>query len=109
VSYRHLVLFRVREQVPDHELQAVVERTRAVLAAAPGVVSAYVRPSLDARKGRVVVEDVTFADGAAYDAFRGSREHEGITAAWAAMADWVVGDYVIDEAATHEARGDAEA
>jgi hypothetical protein len=96
VTYRHIVLFRVHEHVPERELQAVIERTRAVCAAAPGVVSAYVEPSLDARKGRVVVEDVTFADGAAYEAYRGSREHEGITAMWAGMADWVVGDYVGD-------------
>ena len=104
MSYRHVVLFRVHEQVSDAQLSAVIERTRAVLRGAAGVVSAYVEVSRDARKGRVVVEDVTFADGAAYEAFRGSREHEGITAVWAGMADWVVGDYVIDEV-----RGDADA
>lgn len=104
MSYRHLVLFRVHNDVSGAELQAAIERTRAVLAAAPGVVSVYVESSLDARKGRVVVEDVTFADGAAYETFRGSREHERITAEWAGMADWVVGDYVIDEA-----RGDTHA
>jgi hypothetical protein len=95
VSYRHIVLFRVHDDVSDADVQVAVERTRAALAAAPGVVSAYVERSLDARKGRVVVEDVTFADAAAYEAFRSSREHDGVAAAWTELADWVVGDYLV--------------
>ncbi|WP_251453546.1 hypothetical protein [Microbacterium sp. Marseille-Q6648] len=53
----------------------------------------HLTTSLDPRKGRVIVEDVTFEDRASFELFRDSDEHRVAVELWAAIADWWVGDY----------------
>lgn len=55
--------------------------------------SLVVAPSLDGRKGRIIVEDATFADVASFNAFRASPLHVAIGAEMAEISDWWVGDY----------------
>lgn len=92
-AYRHIVLFRVHDSVPDATVAEAVAALRA-LGALPGVMSWRVEESLDVRKGRVLVEDATFGDEAAFLEFRATPEHTAVAAAMAEIADWWNGDYL---------------
>jgi len=90
--FRHVVLFRVRDDVADADLSAAVETLRG-LGVLPGVTGWSVEPSLDTRKGRIVVEDATFADRAAFEAWRVSPVHRAAAERMSGIADWWVGDW----------------
>lgn len=90
--FRHIVLFRVHDDVSDTELERAVSALRA-LGDEIEVVRWNVDLSLDPRKGRVIVEDTTFADTAAFDRFRAHPAHLAIADHMARISDWWVGDY----------------
>ena len=54
-----------------------------------------VERSLDGRKGRVLVEDGTFEDAAALEAFRASPQHAEVSARMSRISDWLVGDHEV--------------
>ena len=91
-GYRHIVLFRIHDDVPDatvdHALDVLTD-----LCSLPGVTHADVTLSDDRRKGRVIVQNVRFADRDAFDAFRAHARHAEAGALMRTIADWWVGDY----------------
>ena len=91
--YRHVVLFRVHDGVGDERVVDAIARLDS-LAAEPGVVSWSIARSLDGRKGRIIVEDATFDDAAAFSAFRSSAAHIAVGCEMAEISDWWIGDYV---------------
>ncbi|WP_136585351.1 Dabb family protein [Microbacterium hydrothermale] len=99
--FRHVVLFRVRDDVADPDLSAAVTALRG-LGSEPGVVAWAVEISLDTRKGRVIVEDGTFADADAFHAWRDGDAHRRVAEHMARIADWWVGDYTTPEAAADD-------
>jgi len=90
--YRHIVLFRVHDDVDDERVAAAIDQLRS-LAALSGVVGWRVELSLDARKGRVIVEDATFIDQVAFESFRRDPQHVRVATAMSKIADWWNGDY----------------
>lgn len=90
--YRHIVLFRVHDDVDDARVTAALEELRS-LASLSGVLSWRVELSLDTRKGRVIVEDATFVDEIAFQAFRTGPRHARTAEAMSRIADWWNGDY----------------
>ncbi|MDQ1124489.1 Dabb family protein [Microbacterium trichothecenolyticum] len=90
--FRHVVLFRVRDEVADPEISAALTALRA-LGGQPGVLSWDVALSLDTRKGRVIVEDGTFVDRAAFAQWRESDEHARVAGRMAGISDWWVADW----------------
>lgn len=92
MTYRHIVLFRVHDDATDAEVSEALEALRA-LGSVSGALTWHVAPSFDTRKGRVIVEDATFASVAEFEAFRALPEHQEVVARMAAMSDWWVGDY----------------
>lgn len=90
--FRHIVLFRVHDDVSDAELEWAVSALRA-LGDEVEAVSWNVDVSLDPRKGRVIVEDTTFADASAFGRFRAHPAHIAIADHMARISDWWVGDY----------------
>jgi len=90
--YRHVVLFRVHDAVSAQRTDALMQRLRG-LRALPGILEWRIERSLDTRKGTVIVEDGTFVDRDAYEAFRVHPEHRAVAEAAAELADWWVGDY----------------
>ena len=90
--FRHIVLFRVHDDAPDAELEEALSALRA-LGDEIAKVSWNVELSIDARKGRVIVEDATFADAAAFDRFRAHPAHVTIADQMSRISDWWVGDY----------------
>jgi hypothetical protein len=95
--FRHIVLFRVHDGVPDERVSDAIHSLRT-LAVLPGVVTWTVAESLDSRKGRVIVEDATFADEQAFAEFRVRPEHRAVAELMSDVADWWNGDYVIVDA-----------
>jgi hypothetical protein len=93
MSLRHLVLFRLR---PGADAEHAVALLRP-LGDLPGITSWRVELSLDDRKGPVVVEDSTFTDAAALQAFREHPRHAEVSAWYAEHADWLVGDYLLPD------------
>lgn len=92
--FRHIVLFRVHDDISHDRVEEAIERLRS-LASLPGVVEWRVELSLDARKGRVIVEDSTFVDAAAFRTFRQAPSHVHAAASMAEIADWWNGDYTV--------------
>lgn len=90
--FRHIVLFRVHDDASDAELEQAVSALRR-LGDDIEAVSWTVEVSLDSRKGRMIVEDTTFADVAAFDRFRAHPAHIAIADHMARISDWWVGDY----------------
>ncbi len=90
--YRHIVLFRIHDEVTDDHVTEAIDSLRS-LGDLPGIVSWRVELSLDSRKGRVVVEDATFADNGALERFRVAPQHAEVASAMAEISDWWVGDY----------------
>jgi hypothetical protein len=90
--FRHIVLFRVHDDIPDTEVERAVAGLRALGSEIEA--SAWsVEISLDTRKGRVIVEDAAFADDAAFERFRVHPPHVAAAQMMAQIADWWVGDY----------------
>jgi len=90
--FRHIVLFRVHDDVSDERVAVALSGLRS-LAVLTGVTNWRVELSLDSRKGRVIVEDATFADESAFEAFRRHPRHAEVAAAMSTIADWWNGDY----------------
>lgn len=90
---RHVVLFRLHDDVPDAVLDEVITMLRS-LGRSAGVLEWHVELSLDRRKGRVVVENGLFESESAFDAWAASNAHAAAGTRMAQLADWLVGDYV---------------
>lgn len=90
--FRHVVLFRVRDDVADPDVSSAIAELRAV-GEGPGILSWDIALSLDTRKGRVIVEDGTFVDRAAFDAWRVTCAHLAVGETMATISDWWVGDW----------------
>lgn len=90
--FRHVVLFRVRDDVADSDVSAAIAALRAV-GEYPGILSWDIALSIDTRKGRVIVEDGTFVDRAAFDAWRRTDSHRAVGQTMAMISDWWVGDW----------------
>lgn len=94
--FRHIVLFRVHDEASD----AAVESAVATLRALGDAVEAHswnVALSLDARKGRIIIEDATFADAASFHTFFTHPAHRAAAEHMATIADWWIGDYHDDD------------
>lgn len=92
MTYRHIVLFRVHDDVDDDRVAEAINMLRS-LGVLPGILSWRVELSLDRRKGRVIVEDATFTDATAFHAFREHPEHATTAQTMANISDWWIGDY----------------
>lgn len=92
--FRHIVLFRVFDTVSDDAVSEALEILRT-LSSLPGIESWQIELSNDSRKGRVIVEEATFVDRAAFDAFRVHPKHAAAAAEMASISDWWIGDYEI--------------
>jgi hypothetical protein len=95
MSFRHVVLFRVRDEVDDERLDDLMAALGA-FAMFPGVTSWLVARSLDERKGRIVIEDATFKSQAAFEHFRADTAHAHVARMMSEISDWWVGDYLTD-------------
>ncbi|WJS89627.1 Dabb family protein [Microbacterium testaceum] len=93
--FRHIVLFRVRDDVTDPDVSAAIDELRAA-GNAPEVTAWTVVPSLDTRKGRIIVQDGTFGDRCAFETWRAGETHRQVARRMAGMADWWVGDWSTD-------------
>ena len=92
MTYRHVVLFRIHDEPSDTEVQDAVRALRT-LGDEMDVTAWTVELSLDSRKGRIIVEDATFADDAAFQGFRTHPAHIAVADRMARISDWWVGDY----------------
>jgi hypothetical protein len=85
---RHVILFHLHEGAdPDVAIRLLEEARPA------GVLKWVIKRSLDERKGTVIVEDTTFVDQEALDAYRVSDAHKPVADYLGQRADWVVGDW----------------
>lgn len=92
MAFRHVVLFRLNDGVSSARIDDAIEQLEG-LGTLPGVVSMVIARSLDGRKGRIIVEDATFIDAAAFSAFRASPRHTAVGSQMAEISDWWIGDY----------------
>ncbi|WP_460772531.1 Dabb family protein [Microbacterium sp. GXF7504] len=87
------MLFRIHDDASDAQVSGALQELRS-LALLPGVISWRVETSLDARKGRILVEDATFTDAEAFDRFQTHSRHREVGDFMATISDWWIGDYV---------------
>jgi hypothetical protein len=92
VGLRHLVLFRVHDEVTEDAVDRAAEALTR-LADLPGIVSWRVARSTDCRKERVLVEDATLWRSRHVRANPGRPEHVRVAGALSAISDLWIGDY----------------
>lgn len=92
VGYRHIVLFRIHDDVPDTTVVRAIDALRN-LADLPDILEWTVTLSDDPRKGRIVVENALFRHRDSIDAFRTHPRHQETSDLMRTIADWWVGDY----------------
>ena len=90
--FRHIVLFRIHDDVAQARVDEAIARLRS-LGDLPGIVRWRVERSRDTRKGRVVVEDAAFVDDAAFHAFATHPAHVAVGEMLSEISDWWIGDY----------------
>lgn len=90
---RHIVLFRLHDDVADADVDRAITELRA-LGSLPSVSAWRVERSSDTRKGRILVEDATFASASDFETFRRDPAHVAAAAMMAEISDWWNGDYV---------------
>lgn len=93
-TLRHIVLFRVHEEVGEDDVASAVAMLRG-LSNLPEVSSWRVERSLDGRKGRIIVEDATFASPEDFERFRDHPDHIAAGERMAEISDWWNGDYML--------------
>lgn len=93
-ALRHVVLFRIHDDVDDSAVAEAVAQLRA-LSVLPGVASWRVEWSVDQRKGRVIIEDATFSSHEDFERFRLDPRHTAVGERMAKISDWWNGDYVL--------------
>lgn len=86
------MLFRVYDHISEADVDAAIASLRA-LEALPSVLSWRVERSSDMRKGRVIVEDASFASEADFAEFRRDPSHVAAGEMMAGLSDWLNGDY----------------
>ncbi|MFI8632499.1 Dabb family protein [Microbacterium sp. NPDC077663] len=86
------MLFRIHDDVEEHDVDAAIDALRS-LADLPCVESWHIARSLDDRKGRILIEEATFADETAFAVFRADPRHREAAAQMAGISDWWIGDY----------------
>lgn len=92
MTFRHIVLFRVHDDVADPELSGAMEGLRR-LGDEPGILEWTIELSLDRRKGRVLVEDATFVDLNSFEMWRAGEAHRQVADRMSKISDWLVGDW----------------
>jgi len=93
MTFRHIVLFRLRDGVSDTEIEGA-QKTLRSLGDSPLVLHWRIARSLDERKGTILIEDATFLDTESFHRFQDSAAHRAAGEAMARIADWWIGDYV---------------
>jgi hypothetical protein len=91
--HRHIVLFRVRDDVTGPELSAAIDALRGLETVSDAELW-RVELSNDTRKGRVIIEDATFASELALVRFLALPEHHAAAEVMSQISDWWVGDYL---------------
>lgn len=85
---RHVILFRLREGADAETAIRLLRESRP-----DGALKWVIERSIDERKGVVIIEDTTFPDAEALQAFRVSDAHQESVEFMREWADWVVGDW----------------
>ncbi|MGQ3200796.1 Dabb family protein [Microbacterium aurantiacum] len=86
------MLFRIHDDVDDNRVTEAIHRLRS-LGVLPGIEAWHIELSLDTRKGRIIIEDAIFADGASFEDFRRDERHEPVAPEMATISDWWLGNY----------------
>lgn len=93
MTYRHIVLFKIHDEVSDEDFQKAVETLKQLGENNPDILEWKVNVSLDNRKGRVIIEEATFTNEEAFQKFRVSQKHINAGNIMKEISDWFVGDY----------------
>ncbi len=89
---RHIVLFRVRDEIGESQIASAIQALEA-LKVMPGLIEWTVRRSQDERKGVVVVQNSLFETRQALADFAAHPLHKVSADLLRTMADWWIGDY----------------
>lgn len=90
---RHIVMFRIHEDVSDDAVTEAVVMLRS-LEEIPAVRSWRVERSTDERKGRVIIEEASFDSTNHLRAFQADPRHVSVGKRMSSISDWWVADYV---------------
>lgn len=93
MAYKHIVLFKIYNEVPDEKYQEAL-RTLRLVGEKLNLSKYMINESIDTRKGRGIIEEVEFESEAEYLLFKDSSEHKNAGVLMREMSDWIVGDYL---------------
>lgn len=93
-NYKHIVLFKIHDHVSDDEFNKALLTLQELGLNNTEVLNWIVLPSIDVRKGRIIIEEALFIDKDAFEKFRTSEKHRLAGEMMSEIADWLVGDYL---------------
>lgn len=89
--FRHVVLFRIHDGVPPDAIDEALANIRELVSATATV--GEVCLSEDARKGTVIVEDLTFESRTDFERFRAHPVHRTASDQMKGISDWLIADW----------------
>lgn len=92
--YRHVVLFRLRDEVSEKQRDEYVRILKDLGQENSDIKEWSVEISMDTRKGTIIVENSLFVSEDAYQRFRKSDKHVKSGEFMSKIADWWNGDYL---------------
>jgi hypothetical protein len=94
INYKHIVLFKIKNEVSNEDFKKALSLLQNLGQDNSDIISWIVTPSLDTRKGRIIIEDSLFKNEETFQKFRSSEKHNEVAAFLRNIADWFVGDYL---------------
>jgi len=95
MNYKHIVLFKIYDQINEDRFQEALKILEQLGKGNPDIIQWSVKPTIDTRKGRIIIEDSIFKDEESFQKFRTSEAHNQASAVMKEISDWLVGDYLL--------------
>jgi hypothetical protein len=94
MSYKHIVLFKIKDEVSEADFNKALQLLQDLGTDNEEILMWKVVQSVDSRKGRIIIEDSEFVSEEAFQRFRADEKHAKAVELMREIADWLVGDYL---------------
>lgn len=91
--FRHILLFKLHADLTEDSVEKATSLLRILGQNNSEILEWKIEPSLDRRKGLVIVQNSLFVDKDAFERFRISDKHKTTAEHMSRISDWIIGDY----------------
>ncbi len=99
-QFWHILFVVFHQNTPEEERERILQLHKALGekcgGAKAGIVMWKVEKNLDTRKGIHIIQMSIFKNKEAFENFRGHEAHKDFAQGFSKVADWIVGDFILD-------------